>query len=231
MNNGIILCSGGLDSVTTAFYVKKKLGFDKIIILFLNYGQRNLNAERKCSRKCAKNLSAEFKEIDLSELGKISTSMLNSSEKATKIKDDLKDTKKESGKWYVPFRNTIFLAYALAYAESFYVKRGEIYELFVGFKSEGKEAYPDTTPEFVEVMNKMQEVAGGGKFKINAPLIKMDKEDIVNLGNKLGINFKETFSCYVSPDEKHCGTCLSCRLRQAGFYWADVEDVTEYKSE
>lgn len=228
MKNAIILCSGGLDSVVTAHYVKEKLCYKKIIILFFNYGQRTLKQERKASKKCAFNLGAKFREIKLGELKKISTSMINSDKKAEKVQD-LKDTSKESEKWYVPCRNSIFLIYALAIAESRFIKNKEIYEIFVGFKNEGKEAYPDTTPEFVKQMNKLQKISTAGKFKIFAPLIKKDKEDIIKLGQKLKIDFKKTYTCYAGAGKKHCGTCLSCRLRQAGFYWAGIEDPTEYE--
>jgi len=229
MRNALILCSGGLDSVTTAYFVKKKLKYNKIKMLFFNYGQRNLNAERRCSRRCALDLEAEFSEIPLEWLGDISTSLLNSNEKTGELKrKDLKDTKKESDKWYVPCRNTIFLVYALALAESLYIKENEKYDIFSGFKCEGKESYPDTTKGFVEEMNRLSKISCVQKFKIIAPLIEKDKEDIVLLGQKLGVDFKKTFSCYTG-EEIHCGTCLACMLRKEGFYWANVKDTTNYK--
>ncbi len=230
MANAIILCSGGIDSVVTAHYVKKKKNYKKILILFFNYGQRTLEQEKRASKKCAENLNAKFKEIELLELGKISTSMINSNDKANEMKkEDLKDTKEESENWYVPCRNIVFLVYALAVAEARFVSEGEVNEIFVGFKNEGDEAYPDTTPEFVDVMNKLQETATAGKFEIIAPFIRKDKEDIIKLGAEMGIDFKETYTCYVGAGEKHCGTCLSCKLRQEGFYWSGVEDKTEYE--
>ncbi|MEA3329263.1 MAG: 7-cyano-7-deazaguanine synthase [Nanoarchaeota archaeon] len=230
MVNAIILCSGGIDSVVTANYIKKKKNYSKILILFFNYGQRTLKQERKASKKCAENICAEFKEIELKELNEISTSLINTDDKANELeRKDLKNTEKESENWYVPCRNIIFLVYALAIAESKFIKDKEIYEIFTGFKNEGDEAYPDTTPEFVSVMNQLQKIATAGKFKIIAPLIKKDKEDIIKLGENLGVEFTDTYTCYVGAGEKHCGTCLSCKLRQEGFYWSGVEDVTEYE--
>lgn len=226
MKKAIVLCSGGLDSVVTANYVKSK-GFNGIIILFFNYGQRSLARERTCSRACAKKLGAEFIEIKLGWLGKISTSAIN---KENSIKEfsvkNLKNTKKESEKYYVPCRNTVFLVHALALAESLAIREKNKYEIFVGFKNEGKESYPDTTPEFVYQMNKLSKIASKG-IKIRAPLIKKDKEDIICLGKSLGVDFKKTFSCYLS-NKDHCGKCLACALRKYGFYWANIEDPTKY---
>ncbi|MFA5020199.1 MAG: 7-cyano-7-deazaguanine synthase [Candidatus Pacearchaeota archaeon] len=230
MKKAIILCSGGLDSVVTAHYVKKSLKYDDLIILFFNYNQRTLKQEREKSIICSKEIGAEFKEIKLPELAEISTSLINSNKKAKKIKrEELKDTKQESQNYYVPCRNSVFLIYALAVAEAEQIKNNKIYDIFTGFKNEGKEAYPDTTPEFVEEMNKLRKISTSVKGGIIAPLIKKDKEDIIKLGTKLGINFKNTYSCYIGGSNLHCGYCLSCRLRQEGFYWANIADSTEYK--
>jgi len=231
MKNAIILCSGGLDSVVTTNYVKKKLEYDNLIVLFFNYGQRTLKQERKASQKCARGVGGLFREIKLPELAKISTSMINKKVKAKKISlSELKDTKAESLNWYVPCRNTIFLTYALAIAEARFVKsKGkQIWDIFTGFKNEGQEAYPDTTPEFVGEMNKLSKISSNTKTKILAPMIKKDKEEIIKLGRELGVKFQDTYTCYVGAGKKHCGYCLSCRLRQEGFYWAGIKDFTRY---
>ena len=223
MRNAIVLCSGGLDSVVTSYYVKNKLNYNNMKILFFDYGQKSLNAERKCSKLTARNLKAEFIEIKLNFLSKISTSLINKEGKVKKIKiKDLKNSKEESKKFYVPCRNSIFLIYALSLAESLYVKGKEIYDIFVGFKNEGKESYPDTTEYFVKEINKLSNFCQK-RFKIKAPLIKKDKEDIILLGKGLDVDFKQTHSCYIS--NKPCGYCLACKLRQAGFYWAGQESL------
>ena len=228
MKNAIVLCSGGLDSVTAAYYVKKRLKYRNLIILFFDYKQRTLKQEKKTAKKTAKKLKAKFIEIKLSELAEISTSLINQTKRVKKVKrQELKDTKKEAEKYYVPCRNIIFLVYALALAEFFYIKKKEIYDIFTGFKCEGKEAYQDTTKEFVDKMNRLKKLATNCKGKIIAPLISMDKDEIILLGRKFGINFEDTHSCYIS--NKHCGCCLSCRLRQEAFYWANVKDPTKYK--
>ena len=227
--SAIILCSGGLDSVVTAFYVNKQLEYQKITILFFNYGQKSLEQERKCSSLCANHIGAEFIEIKLDWLDKISNSLINKDGKVKKLnRKDLKDTCKESQKFYVPCRNTLFLTYALALADSNYRKNKEDCDIFVGFKCEGKENYPDTTIVFVKTMNNLSSVSCEGKFQIRAPLIKKDKEDVIKLGEKLEVNFKDTFSCYVPINNHHCGYCLACKLRQEGFYWANLKDPTVY---
>ena len=230
MNNksAIILCSGGLDSVITANYAKNKLGYDRISILLFNYGQKSLVNERKFSKNCARNIKAEFKEIDIKDLGEMSTSLINKEGSARKMsKKDLKDTKRENEKWYVPCRNLVFLSYALAYAESLYIKDKIKSEIFVGFKCEGKESYPDTTKKFIDKLNDVAKIGCSYPIKIKAPLIKMDKEDIVILGERLGVDFRKTFSCYLGKN-KHCGECLSCQLRKAGFYWSGIADTSSY---
>lgn len=227
MDEAIVVCSGGIDSVVTAYYVKKKLKFNSITILFFNYGQKTVDMERKMSRKCARNIKAKFIEISMKDVGKISNSLINKKGKTTRLKrTDLKDTKEESKKWYVPCRNLIFLSYASALAESISVK-GDKSEIFVGFKNEGKESFPDTTQEFLDKLNKLNLSSTIGKFKIRAPLIMKDKEDIINLGDKFDVDFRDTFSCYIGK-YKHCGHCLACKLRQEGFYWANIKDPTIY---
>ncbi len=229
MKKAIVLCSGGMDSVITAHYVRKRLKYDKITLLFFNYGQKSLNSERKSVLKSARELKADFKKIKLPELKKLSTSLININGEIKKLnKEDLKNTKKESEKWYVPCRNLIFLSYALALGEKDFVNGRKRNDIFVGFKNEGKESFSDTTGKFVELVNKISHRGSEGKCRIYAPLIKKDKEDIVKLGMKLGVKLQDTFSCYIG-NKKHCGKCLACMLRKEGFYWANELDETEYK--
>src|SRR4030042_3624528 len=109
MKNAIVLCSGGLDSSVTAYFVKKKLNYKKMIVLFFDYSQRPLKQERKASKNVAKKFGAGVIKISLPELAEISTSLINKSKKARKIKrKELKDTKGESNKYYVPCRNIVF---------------------------------------------------------------------------------------------------------------------------
>ena len=229
MHSALILCSGGLDSVVLSNYIKKSLKYQKISILFFNYGQRNIREERISSKKCAKEIGAIFKEIDLKFINLFSTSLLNKKFMPKKLSlKDLKSTKKESEKWYVPSRNFIFLSIAISYAESLNIKNKEKISIFIGFKNEGNDSYPDASEGFIKKINEYSNEFVKGNPKVLAPLIKMDKEDIINLGRKLDVKFRETYSCY-NGGKDHCGFCLSCKLRQEGFYWANTKDPTKYK--
>tara|TARA_Y100000310_G_scaffold317120_1_gene369614 strand:- start:484 stop:1161 length:678 start_codon:yes stop_codon:yes gene_type:complete len=214
----------------TSYYVKKELDYDKVILLFFNYGQRTLKQERNSVKNVAKDLKVRFREISLEWLGKISTSLINKREKANKIsRKDLRDTKEESKNWYVPCRNTLFLFYACALGEVFEIKSKKKWDIFTGFKCEGTDAYPDTTLKFVKKINELKTIGTNLKGEIKVPLIKKDKDEIVRLGKQLGVPLEKTYSCYVGAKKKHCGHCLSCRLRQEAFYWADEMDKTKYK--
>lgn len=218
MKKAIILCSGGLDSVVSAYYAKKKLNYKKLIFLFFDYAQNSLVGERKASKEFADRLKADFIEI---KINFNDNSNLTSDNKFNKIKiRDLKNTKLESKNFYIPNRNGIFLSYSILFAEKLNA------DIFVGFNSEGREAYPDATKEFVEQMNKVMKIMKI-KEKIISPFIDKDKDDIVKLGIKLNVKLEDTLSCYIS--NKHCGFCLACRLRQEAFYWANVKDYTKYK--
>lgn len=229
MKNAIILCSGGIDSTVTAYYVKHKLSYESIKILFFNYNQKSIKEERSASRYFAKQLNAKFIEISLPELHELSTSLINVKGKVNKIrKDDLKDTKKESKNWYVPARNLVFISYASALADSIFIKEKVKSDIFLGFKCEGKDSYPDTTKEFTEKANKLLSNSSSYPIKIKTPLIDMNKEDIIILGLKLGVKLEHTFSCYSPKNHSHCGFCLACALRKHGFYWANIKDKTRY---
>ena len=165
MKNAIILCSGGLDSVVTSYYVKNRLNYNNLIILFFNYGQKQLIQERKYSKLCAKDLNARFKEINLSWLKEISNYLFKNIKIKKLRKSDLKNTKKESDKFYFPYRNAVFLTSTMALQESLAIKEKKDYDIFVGFKCEGKESYPDTTKRFIDYMNNLTK-----KLDVDAPI-------------------------------------------------------------
>ena len=232
MRNAIILCSGGLDSVTTAYYIKDK--YEKLKFLFFDYNQRAVKEEEFCCREICKKLNGEFIKIELKWLGNISMAMLN---KNVEIKEtsekDLEDSSKDLLNWWVPCRNSVFLINALAFAESEFLKNKERYDVIIGLKDEGNEHFKDTTEKFVSKVNELaEEGTNDGGYEVIAPLIKMDKTEVVKLGVKLKVPFELTYSCYIESDSKliHCGKCLNCMLRKKGFYWAGVEDPSLYKS-
>lgn len=218
MKKAIILCSGGLDSVVSAYYAKKILKYRRLIFLFFDYNQNSLAGEMKASKKFADRLNADFIKI---KINFNDNSNLTSHNKFKKIKiKDLKNTKLESEKFYIPNRNGVFLSYSILFAEKINA------DIVVGFNSEGSESYPDATKEFVEQMNKIIGIMNI-KHKIISPFINKDKDEIVKLGVNLGVKLDDTISCYVS--NVHCGTCLACRLRQEAFYWANIKDYTRYR--
>lgn len=237
MRNAIVICSGGLDSTVTAYYVKNRFK-GKLRLLFFNYGQRALKEELYCVKKLSKLLDAELKIIDLGWLGELSPALLNKKIKLPVTKEnDLKNVnklKKEISKWWVPCRNSIFTLSALAYAESLFIKKNEINDVYLGIQSEGRVPMKDTTKEFLDIMNMNVKVSNlFDKFKVKAPLLNFDKDEIVKLGFKLKIPFEYTYSCYVSSGFKnnipvHCGKCLNCVLRKKAFYWANVKDKSIY---
>jgi len=239
MNNAIIVCSGGLDSVTTAHYVKKKLGIDKLKIIFFDYNQRTVKEEEYCAKKCAGDLNADFEKVDIKWLGKISTALLNKDEKIPETKEeDLGNIEKENEEkiiWWVPCRNSIFLISALAFAESLFISKKERWDIYIGVKKEGQIPMKDTRPEFIKIMNELAEQGTyHGGYEIKAPLIDLDKDEIVKLAEELKVPLEFTYSCYSGGGfeekiPKHCGTCANCMDRKKGFYWSGIKDVSIYE--
>ena len=230
MKNAIILCSGGLDSVTTAYYIKDK--YKKLKFLFFDYKQRAIKEEEFCCREIAKRLNGEFIKINLNWLGEISTAMLNKEGEIKETTEKDLENNKEILNWWVPCRNSVFLINALAFAESEFLKNNKKYDIIIGLKNEGREHFKDTTPEFLAKMNELaKEATNDGNYKIIAPLIEMDKTEVTKLGEKLKVPFELTYSCYIESDKKliHCGKCLNCMLRKKGFYWSNIKDPTSYK--
>ena len=130
---------------------------------------------------------------------------------------------------YVPVRNTIFLSYALAYAEV-----NNIFDIFIGVNALDYSGYPDCRPEFIEAFEKMANegtkfAQGNKKIKIHTPLISLTKAEIILAGTKLNVDYKLTHSCYdPSIDGLSCGECDACILRKEGFASAGINDPTTY---
>ncbi|MBS3150182.1 7-cyano-7-deazaguanine synthase [Candidatus Woesearchaeota archaeon] len=237
--NAIIILSGGLDSSVVAYQVKSQ-NPNKIKCIFYDYGQRTRKQEEFAARKISKNIQAEFIKIDILWLGEISTSLINSEKKVHKTTEkDMENIQREKEdiiNWWVPCRNSIFINIALAHAESEFISKKEKYDIFLGIKDEGKVHFKDTTPEFLKIMNKMQEHAtDAGNYKISSPIINKDKVETVELGNKLNVPFELTYSCYKSEPMKngkliHCGYCSNCMQRKKAFYFAGIRDPSEYKN-
>jgi len=230
--NAIIILSGGLDSSVVAYQVKKT--YNNIKCIFFDYNQRTKELEEKAAKTISNNIKAEFIKVEIPWLGKISTSMINKKEEIKETTEkDMEDVKKEKEdilNWWIPCRNSLFINIALAHAEYYDLSNKGKYDVFLGIKDEGKVAMKDTTPEFLEIINKMAEHAThNGNYKIIAPLINKDKPETVKIGTELGVPFELTYSCYKGePDGSHCGYCSNCMQRKKAFHWAGIKDPTKY---
>jgi len=233
MNNALLIVSGGMDSTVMAYYVKQKLKPKKIKLLFFDYGQRAIKEELKCVNILSKKINAPLTIVDLKWLGKISNAILNKKGvKVPKTREGVKKEKEDILLWWVPTRNAIFYLVGLAHAEAEFLNNKERYDIYLGIKNEGDVAMKDTTPEFLDSLAKIGDKATfHGDYKFKAPLLDFDRADVIELGNKLKVDFGETYSCYIESSKGliHCGECPNCVIRKKAFYWANVKDPTSYR--
>jgi 7-cyano-7-deazaguanine synthase len=223
----VVLLSGGIDSATAAAVALDR-GFE-VYALSFRYGQRHAT-ELDAAKRVAERLGLRrhvVLDIDLRAFG------------GSALTGDLevpKDTPLErigSGipATYVPARNTIFLAFALGWAETLGAA-----DIFIGANALDYSGYPDCRPEYIEAFERMANLATragveGGHLRIHAPLISLSKAGIIRLGSGLGVEFALTWSCYdPTPEGTACGRCESCTLRRKGFREAGVADPTRYRS-
>jgi len=223
----VVLLSGGLDSATV-LAVARSEGYVLFALTF-RYGQRH-RCEVEAAKKVASSLGAtehRIIDIDLGELG--GSALTDWSAEVPKDRADLGNSGPVPAT-YVPARNTIFLSYALAWAEVV-----GAFDIFIGVSSVDYSGYPDCRAEFVDSFEKTANlgtaaaVEGKGRYRIHTPVINMTKAQIIRTGMKLGVDYSLTHSCY-DPDEKDrsCGRCDACRLRLKGFTEADLKDPIEY---
>ena len=232
MDNAIILCSGGLDSVVLAYYLKKIKKIKGIKLIFLDYNQKSLNEELFCVKKAAKQLNADLKIINVKWLGEISTSFINKKINENEVKKIKKED--EIISWYVPCRNSLFLLIGLAIAESEFISKKERYDTYIGVKYEGELHFKDTTEEFIEMINKIIPFSTQTEnYKFIAPFLKKDKEELIELAKTLDINLQNTYSCYLGKGFEneipvHCGICGGCKSRKKAFKFSNIKDVSIY---
>ena len=219
--------SGGLDSATT-LAIARDQGFCCYALTF-RYGQRH-EREVAAAQKVAKSLGAvehRIIAIDLAAFG--GSALTDPAIQVPKDRADL-DSRGVIPPTYVPARNTIFLSYALAWAEVL-----GAFDIFIGVNSTDYSGYPDCRAEFIAAFQKTANLAtaaaigGAGKYRIHTPIIQMTKGQIIQTGTKLGVEYSLTHSCY-DPDEqgRSCRRCDSCRLRLKGFAEAGLQDPIEY---
>ena len=217
----MVLLSGGLDS-STACAIARDGGFQLYAMTF-DYGQRH-RCELDAARRVAEVMAVVEHRVVQIDLRAFGGSALTADIDVPKDRDG--DTADEIPTTYVPARNTIFLSYALAYAEVLGAT-----DIFLGVNALDYSGYPDCRPEFIQAFEAMAQLAtkagveGTRPVNIHAPLIDMKKTEIIQLGMSLGVDYSLTHSCY--DPEQHgdpCGRCDSCRLRAAAFAELGIQD-------
>lgn len=225
MKHAVVLLSGGLDSATT-LAIARSQGYETYALSF-DYGQRH-QRELEAARKIAKSLGVkEHRTV------KIDNQIFAGSALTDDVDVPKSRSEEEIGSGipptYVPARNTIFLAHALAWAET--IPAGHI---FIGANAIDYSGYPDCRPEFIALFETLANVATktgaeGARIQIHAPLIKLSKAEIVRQAVELDVDLSLTHSCYdPTPDGRACGKCDSCQLRLKGFREAGVTDPIKY---
>ena len=212
MKKAISVFSGGLDcTVATCVYDNDY----EIHAITFNYGQKAFAQELKASKKICEEMGWTHEVIDLPWLSDISNSSLNTDDNIPEVsEDDLDDLDKSSetaSNVWVPARNTVFTSIALSYAESI---GAEI--IIVGWNNEEGLTFPDNSEEFLNEFNELIKVGSPDKIRIEAPAINLNKEELVELGVKVGAPMKLSYSCYKGEDEP-CGVCESCVRRNRAF--------------
>jgi 7-cyano-7-deazaguanine synthase len=220
--DAVVLLSGGLDS-TTALAVARSQGFT-CYALTVRYGQLHEVELEAARRVAARAQVADHRVIDI-DLARLARSALTGAGAVPKDRP-LSEIGAEGDvpATYVPARNTVLLALALAWAESLGAR-----DLFVGVNVLDASGYPDCRPAFVQAFEALANVATrAGGFHVHTPLIDLTKAQIIELGTRLGVSYAETHSCYDPIAGAACGRCDACLLRKKGFAEAGIVDPTRY---
>ncbi len=221
----VVLLSGGLDSATT-LALAQQAGFDCYAMTF-RYGQRHAHEIAAACRVASAMEVVAHRLFDI-DLGTLRGSALT--DPALSVPKDRTDMAGAIPITYVPARNTIFLSYALAWAEVL-----GAWDLFIGVNATDYSGYPDCRAEYIAAFETMANLAtaaavnGKGRYTIHTPIINLSKSEIIQKGMAIGVDYGLTHSCY-DPDEnsKPCGHCDSCLLRRKGFVEAGLNDPLEY---
>ncbi|MDA0997685.1 MAG: 7-cyano-7-deazaguanine synthase QueC [Proteobacteria bacterium] len=226
----VVLLSGGLDSATVLALALDQ-GFRPITLTF-RYGQRHaleIDAAAKIANRAAVERHAVV-DIDLRAFGGSALTAdiaVPKGRSAAEIGGGIPVT-------YVPARNTIFLSFALALAET-----SGAFDIFIGVNALDYSGYPDCRPEYIQAFEKVMTLAtkagveggadGGRNFRLHTPLLQWSKAEIIRQGTRLGVDYAGTLSCYdPATDGRHCGLCDACQLRRKGFQDAGIDDPTGY---
>ncbi|MGE0430616.1 MAG: 7-cyano-7-deazaguanine synthase QueC [Planctomycetota bacterium] len=225
----VILLSGGLDSATV-LAIARADGFAPLHALSFRYGQRHTTELQAAARVAAANDVREHIIVDI-DMRRLGGSALTSD--TIDVPRDRDDATMAAGipVTYVPARNTVFLSYALAWAEVLAAD-----DIFIGVNAVDYSGYPDCRPEYIAAWERMANLAtrasteGGRALHVHAPLINLSKADIIRRGKALGVDYSLTHSCYdPAADGTACGHCDSCQLRLRGFSEAGLRDPIAYQ--
>jgi 7-cyano-7-deazaguanine synthase len=225
MKGAVVLLSGGLDSTTT-LAIANKQGYEAYSLSF-DYGQRH-QIEIDTARRIAKSLGAKEHRVAKIDMRIFGGSALTDGVEVPKKRSEA-EIAHGIPVTYVPARNTVFLAYALAWAEIIPVA-----DIFIGVNAIDYSGYPDCRSEFLEAFETLANLgtkAGfeGTRFRVHAPLIRFSKSEIIRKAVELNVDLSLTHSCYdPSPEGLACGECDSCLLRLKGFREAGIKDPIRY---
>jgi 7-cyano-7-deazaguanine synthase len=225
MKRAVVLLSGGLDSTTTLVLARAE-GFETYALSF-DYGQRH-RVELEAARRVAQSVGARAHRVVKIDGDVFGGSALTDDVDVPKLRSEA-EMAHGIPITYVPARNTIFLSYAVAWAEALRAS-----DIFIGVNALDYSGYPDCRPEFIAAFEKMANLGTKSgveesRLTIHAPLIKMSKAEIVRTARRIGVDLSLTHSCYdPAPDGRACGVCDSCQLRRKGFREAGVNDPITY---
>lgn len=224
IKKAVVLLSGGLDS-TTVLAISQSQGYECYALSF-DYGQKQKSELKSATMSASQFEAAEHRvmKISLSDIGGSALTDDNIDVPNFVESDEIPVT-------YVPARNTIFLSYALAWAEVL-----DCQNIFIGVNALDYSGYPDCRQEYIDAFEVMANLATkqsveGQKISIHTPLIKLNKAQIIQLGLSLGVDYKNTTSCYQANDKgEACGVCDACEYRKLGFNKAGIDDPTRYQN-
>ncbi|MCA9713229.1 MAG: 7-cyano-7-deazaguanine synthase QueC [Myxococcales bacterium] len=230
----VILLSGGLDSTTALALARAEHPGRPLYALSFRYGQRHALELACAARQAARFAVQQHEIIDLEHLGRLTrgaSALLEGSPLDVPMGRDV-EAAGDIPVTYVPARNTLFLAYALAWAEAL-----ELRELWIGVNAVDYSGYPDCRPEFIRAFEQTANLATrlgvtGQRIRVRTPLISWTKGQIIQAGLERDVDYGDTVSCYAPTEDDRgplaCGRCDSCQLRRAGFAEAGAPDPTRY---
>ena len=225
-SKNIVILSGGLDSTILTYVLVNKYGRDNVIALCFNYNQRH-KIELERAKTTIDKLEIKSNIIDINFFGDLVKNVSSLAKESTietpNIKEVLGDPQPVT---YVPYRNLLFLTLALSFAESNFASK-----IFIGVQSCDLYNYWDTTQQFISYVNNVSMLNRKNPIKIEAPFVNFTKKEEILLGKTLGVDFKDTHTCY-NPDDNNrsCGICPSCSERIKNFIDVGIKDPIEYST-